>query len=419
MSRLVDILMEFWDWLMRVFGFRSSAPEGVPEELRRGSRLSRSLRWFWPGLLLLLVLYFGVMTWRFAFIRGDDLTYPRTVLAAAETTPPPAAAPGDAGESAAAPAVDEEQAPASCAPSQTVRMQQALIDIVVNQNDWAPAAPMYTIGVLGLIDWADTPWYDNKASFQLGVLDILRRIGVELTDTMGRVRGTSAADPDLQGAQSRLRVNERAWILNNPFDRQLNTISVAAGASYRGAIGLYERYNERLASCEALFDVRADSLRTVIDRMSKDLGSTTDQLAQRGQGLIYDPATDEFVQGPGNNRGWFDFRADNVFHRARRPDVRAARDHAGHPRRLPRRDRAPRHRGHLGPDGGAHRRGGRAEAADRVERPGRRHPHAEPPRRHVRRDVPSPVEHGGDARGPRPLGRARCARPGATSGSTC
>lgn len=257
------------------------------------------------------------MTWRFAFIRGDDLTYPRTVLAAAETTPPPAAAPGDAGESAAAPAVDEEQAPASCAPSQTVRMQQALIDIVVNQNDWAPAAPMYTIGVLGLIDWADTPWYDNKASFQLGVLDILRRIGVELTDTMGRVRGTSAADPDLQGAQSRLRVNERAWILNNPFDRQLNTISVAAGASYRGAIGLYERYNERLASCEALFDVRADSLRTVIDRMSKDLGSTTDQLAQRGQGLIYDPATDEFVQGPGNNRGWFDFRADNVFHRAR------------------------------------------------------------------------------------------------------
>lgn len=42
MSRLVDILMEFWDWLMRVFGFRSSAPEGVPEELRRGARASRA-----------------------------------------------------------------------------------------------------------------------------------------------------------------------------------------------------------------------------------------------------------------------------------------------------------------------------------------------------------------------------------------
>ncbi len=317
MTRLIDAVMEFWDWLMRVFGFRRSAPEGVPEELRKGSRTSRALRWFWPVLLILLVVYFGVMIWRFAFIRGDDLSYPQEVLGAVETTQPPSPAPAGTGDGPAPTAAEAQRQQRTCAPSQTVKMQQALIDIIVNRNDWAPAAPMYTIGVFGLVDWADTPWFDNKAAFQLGVLDILRRIGLELTDTMGRVRGTSAADSDLQGAQSRLRVNERAWIFNNPFDPQLNTISVAAGASYRGAIGLYDRYNARLASCEALFDVRADSLRTVLDRMSKDLGSTTDQLAQRGQGEIYDPNTNQFVQGPGNNRGWFDFRADNVFHRAR------------------------------------------------------------------------------------------------------
>ncbi len=168
------------------------------------------------------------------------------------------------------------------------------------------------------MDWDDTPWFDNKASFQLGVLDVLRAFALELRDTMGRVRGTSAANQDLVGAQSRLQINERAWVLNSPFDRDNALIATTTAAgSYRGAIRSYRAFNESLSRCDSLFDARADNLRVVLDRMSKALGSTTDQLAKRSRGTVYDPAADVFVPGPGNNRGWFDFRADNLFHRAR------------------------------------------------------------------------------------------------------
>ena len=46
----------------------------------------------------------------------------------------------------------------------------ALIDLAVNRNDWVPATPQYTIGFFWLFDWEDTPWFDNKASFQIGML---------------------------------------------------------------------------------------------------------------------------------------------------------------------------------------------------------------------------------------------------------
>ena len=39
-------------------------------------------------------------------------------------------------------------------------------------------------------------------------------------------------------------------------------------------------------------------------------------LAKRSQGSEYDPRTDTFRDGSGNDRGWFDFRADNLFREA-------------------------------------------------------------------------------------------------------
>ena len=43
----------------------------------------------------------------------------------------------------------------------------------------------------------------------------------------------------------------------------------------------------------------------------------TDQLAKRSQGVKYDPRSDTFAEAGGNDLGWFDFRADNLFHQAR------------------------------------------------------------------------------------------------------
>ena len=62
-----------------------------------------------------------------------------------------------------------------------------------------------------------------------------------------------------------------------------------------------------------MFDARADNLLQFLERVAADVGSTIDLLGKRSQGMRYDPRTDEFVTGEGNDRGWFDFNADDLF----------------------------------------------------------------------------------------------------------
>lgn len=307
MNRIIDMIMESWEWLMHLLGFDRMRKAKREFDLEERGTFARVFYFVRPLVMFLLLVYVGVLVWRFAWIRGEDMAYPQAVLsesglvAAGEETAPESGA----------------QRVKTCGRSQMVEMQMALIDMLVNQNDWAPGTPMYRLGVFGLAEFEATPFFDNKASFQIGALSALRRMAIELNDTLGRVRGTSAEDSDLNNGLSRLRVNERAWVINNPFDPQLSTISVSAGLSYRGAIQLYQSYNDRLEACDALFDVRADNLRVVLDRITKDIGSLTDQLAKRSTGERYDARLDMFVEAEGNDLGWFDFRADNLFHQAR------------------------------------------------------------------------------------------------------
>lgn len=297
MTRLFDWLVETWDRLRGLFGFHRLTKKGRGADLE-GSGLLRRIGYFVrPVIVLIVLIYLGSMIWRFSYIRGHDLGYPQQVAAEAAL----------AAEGAPAPA---------CAPSRMVQTQQALIDMLVNKNDWTPATPQYRIGFFGLLSWERTPFFDNKASFQKGALIALRRVSIELTDTLGRVRGTSGADPDLEAARGELQRDEQTWIFN-PFDNQRPLLSTSAASSYRNAIDLFGRYNARLATCEALFDARADNLFQLFDRITKDLGSTVDQIATRSQGEVYDVESNTFIDGEGNDWGWFDMRADNLFHEAR------------------------------------------------------------------------------------------------------
>ncbi|MEM1315375.1 MAG: DUF2333 family protein [Pseudomonadota bacterium] len=265
-----------------------------------------------------MIVWFSIMIYRFSFWRGVSMNYPQVVLEAVADTPTP-------GEGSAAASETEQGGStqsasggvATCAHSRTVDIQAALIDMLVNQNDWVPATPQFTIGVFGLTSWESTPWFDNKASFQRGVLLVVRRFSLDLADSLGRVRGTSGADPDLQGAASRLRTDERTWVVNSPFDPQLQMMATSAAASYAGAIPLYNRFNERLEECNALFDARGDNLLRLLDRVAADLGDMNDRLQKRSRAEVWDVDLNEFVPGEGNNRGWLDFRADNLFHEAR------------------------------------------------------------------------------------------------------
>lgn len=292
LQRFFDRLVEIWDWWRHALGF-----DRVNKRIRSEDTAGHGFFWrvgyfLRPLIALLIIIYIGTLTWRFAINRGEDLAYPKAVLTA----------------SAAAPQTAE------CPRSRMVDMSVDILDQLVNRNDWAPGTPQYKIGYFGLLSFAATPFYDNKASFQSGALSAVRRVGIEMNDTLGRVRGTSAADPDLGAARSALQWNETAWLVN--FDGN-QLVSTSAAGAYRDAMASFEAYNTSLGTCDSLFDARADNLFQLLDRIANDLGSTIDRLAKRSQGTRYDPKADVFVDAEGNNLGWFDMRADNIFSEAR------------------------------------------------------------------------------------------------------
>jgi len=196
-----------------------------------------------------------------------------------------------------------QDVPVASAPSATARktcQRSAIVDVAadltdfnVNQNAWISSMLLYKMGFFG-IDWDHTPFLDNKASFQRGVNQAVRRTSVELVDTLGRVRGTSGINNDLQRARGNLQFDEYSWYFGfNPFGPKTPTPSY-----YRSAIGSLRKFNTDLALCNAIFDGRADNLVQFIDRIANDLGGTSDMLAERSEN---------------HNRGWFDTRADDRF----------------------------------------------------------------------------------------------------------
>ena len=84
-----------------------------------------------------------------------------------------------------------QTAPANaCERSAIVDVTADLIDYNVNQNAWISSMVLFKAGLFGM-DWDRTPWLDNKASFQRGVNEAVRRTTVELVDSLVRMRGTS------------------------------------------------------------------------------------------------------------------------------------------------------------------------------------------------------------------------------------
>jgi hypothetical protein len=297
MDRLRRLFADLWDWMRRMAGFDRLKKSKRQEDLSGRPKFWALFYFFRPIVALTFIVYFVLLVTRFAIINGDDLQYPQRIL------PPDiqqAVEPG------------ARFADGGCAPSQTVALTSYILDVLVNQNTWVPADPQFKIGWFMIIGFEPTPFFDNKASFQRGALRAVRRMSVELVDLLGRARGTSAPDQDLIDARGAVQWNERAWIVN-PFDSRLPLLSTSAASSYRSAIGNYDAYNNRLMACNALFDARSDNLFQILDRIANDVGGMTDQLAQRSKGMRWDVDTKSMIQGDGNNRGVFDFRADNLF----------------------------------------------------------------------------------------------------------
>ncbi|MBS0258468.1 DUF2333 family protein [Agrobacterium tumefaciens] len=243
-------------------------------------------------IVILLAGFYGYFIWQTQVWTNFDPDYvarykleERTVPAGQEL-PAPAPAGGATGAAA------NTSAPV-CQRSAIVDAAADLTDFNVNQNAWISSMLLYRLGLFGM-DWDSTPFLDNKASFQRGVNQAVRRTSVELVDTLGRVRGTSGINNNLQEARGNMQFSEYSWYFGlDPFGPKTPTPSY-----YRAAIRSFQAFNGELAACKAVFDTRADNLIQFIDRIAGDIGSTSAILRERSENY---------------NGGWFDTRADDRF----------------------------------------------------------------------------------------------------------
>jgi len=163
-----------------------------------------------------------------------------------------------------------------CIPSAMVAVTAALIDFNVNQNRWVSSLPLYKAGLFGL-GWKYTPFMDNKAAFQRGINQATRRTAIELVDRLGRVRGTSSININLQEAREAANYSEDAWVLTFswPF------IQPTTSSRLNDARKSLTKFNAQLSRCDADFDARADNLLQFLDRVTSDIGGTSDILQRR------------------------------------------------------------------------------------------------------------------------------------------
>lgn len=246
------------------------------------------------GIFLIgLIGLYGYFFWTTQAWHGFDPNYAKAYEHKDETATAPKAPSGGIITADEAAEEKADAAVQTCRRSLLVDATADLIDFNVNQNAWISSMLLYKLGLFGL-DWDKTPYFDNKAAFQRGVNQAIRRTTIELVDTLGRVRGTSQIDADLQSARGALQFDENTWYFSfSPFGPKTPTPSF-----YRSAIKDLRKFNTRLEKCDAVFDARADNLLQFLDRIASDIGATSAILRERSENY---------------NSGWFDTRADDRF----------------------------------------------------------------------------------------------------------
>lgn len=161
--------------------------------------------------------------------------------------------------------------------SRSVAMAAALIEREVVLSHWVANDPFFMAPAA----------LDNMPNFQQGIISALARFAFELTDQIGRTRGTSQTDPDLQKAAGQLQYEGDVWV----FDLSTSLMpTVTSEARYIAAGRALWRYNARLAAGKAVFERRADNLLATLDRFALDLGASSatldNHISEHAGGLI-------------------------------------------------------------------------------------------------------------------------------------
>lgn len=178
--------------------------------------------------------------------------------------------------------------------SAAVAMTVALIERETEQNRWTPMDPFFL---------PSAP-LDNMPNFQVGIRDALSRFTIELTDQIGRVRGSSQADPDLERATGFLKYAPDVWFYN--ISESLLPQRSSA-EQYRNGAEALRLYNQRLSEGNAIFDKRADNLLATMERFSADIGSSSAVLDDtiREKSTFSWEADDTFYHTKGRLYGYY------------------------------------------------------------------------------------------------------------------
>ncbi len=170
--------------------------------------------------------------------------------------------------------------------SHAVAIMANLLEREVRGNGWVANDPWFY----------PTAFMDNMPNYQQGMISALGRFAYELQDQLGRSRGSSQVDQDLDKATGLLQYPADVW----HFDIATSIAPTATSeAQYKRAIVALRSYNERLGVGAAVFEKRADNLLATLDRIALDLGASSaviDDHLEQQSGL------------------WFDTTADDVFY---------------------------------------------------------------------------------------------------------
>ncbi len=170
--------------------------------------------------------------------------------------------------------------------SQAIAITAALLHRELKEHSWTPSDPFFKPGAL----------LDRMPAYQMGIVSALSRFAVEMMDQVGRTRGSSQMDGDLADAAGKLKYPADVFF----YDRSISILPVASSDSqYKGAIKSLVRYNQRLASGQAVYERRADNLMVVLDRITSDLGSASASIDERTSSA---------------NRRWLETDADSLYY---------------------------------------------------------------------------------------------------------
>lgn len=173
--------------------------------------------------------------------------------------------------------------------SLAVATAAALLDRELNTNGWTPNDPFF----------APSAVLDNMPNFQTGVSKAVARFTFEMLDQVARTRGSSRADPDLERASGFLQFPPDIWVIDGSRSWMP---TVPTEHQYREGYKALQSYNARLASGQAVFERRADTLAETIRQVSADLGSQSAQLDKTKRGgwwVVNTSADDLFYQNKG------------------------------------------------------------------------------------------------------------------------